>query len=106
MASVLIVNDQNLQRLGLRILLTAEPDLTFVGEAAGGAEAVRLSAALRPDVVLLATPPPDTAGIEAIRRITRPVRLLPDTPDSARADWLPPRVQAVTYESSLVRPAA
>ncbi|MFF4732766.1 LuxR C-terminal-related transcriptional regulator [Streptomyces mirabilis] len=92
MVSVLIVNDQSLQRLGLCMLLTAEPDLTVVGEAVRGAEAVRLSAALRPDVVLMATPSPDTDGIEAIRRITRPVRLLPDAPDSARPDRLPPRV--------------
>ncbi|MCX5094003.1 response regulator transcription factor [Streptomyces sp. NBC_00365] len=92
MVSVLIVNDQSLQRLGLCMLLTAEPDLTVVGEAVRGAEAVRLSAALRPDVVLMATPSPDTDGIEAIRRITRPVRL---PPDSARPDRLPPRVLVV-----------
>ncbi|MER6160466.1 response regulator transcription factor [Streptomyces sp. NPDC001868] len=92
MASILIVNDQSLQRLGLRMLLTAEPDLTVVGETARGAEAVRLSAALRPDVVLMATPSPDTDGIETIRRITRPVRLIADAPDSARTDRLPPRV--------------
>ncbi|MFF5140623.1 LuxR C-terminal-related transcriptional regulator [Streptomyces sp. NPDC013157] len=92
MASILIVNDQSLQRLGLRMLLTAQPDLTVVGEAATGAEAVRLSAALRPDVVLMATSSPGADGIEAIRRITRPVRLLPDAPDSAGAVRLPPRV--------------
>ncbi|KUN83290.1 LuxR C-terminal-related transcriptional regulator [Streptomyces griseoruber] len=99
MASILIVNDQSLQRLGLRMLLTAEPDLTVVGEAATGAEAVRLSAALRPDVVLMATPPRDAAGIEAVRRITRPVRLLPDASDSARADRLPPRVLVLASTS-------
>ncbi|MFE1980178.1 LuxR C-terminal-related transcriptional regulator [Streptomyces mirabilis] len=96
MASVLIVSDQSLQRLGLRMLLTAEPDLTVVGEAARGAEVVRLSVSLRPDVVLMATPPLDAEGIEAIRRITRPVRLLPD---SARADRIPPRVLVLASTS-------
>ncbi|MGW1619793.1 LuxR C-terminal-related transcriptional regulator [Streptomyces sp. NPDC002172] len=99
MVSVLIVNDQSLQRLGLRMLLTAEPDLTVVGEAVRGAEAVRMSTALRPDVVLMATPSPDTDGIEAIRRITRPVRLLLDSAGSASADWFPPRVLVLASTS-------
>ncbi|GGN76584.1 hypothetical protein GCM10011579_057850 [Streptomyces albiflavescens] len=53
MVSVLVVNDQSLQRHALRLLLTAEPDLTVIGEATGGNEAVLASTALRPDVVLL-----------------------------------------------------
>ncbi|MER7180698.1 response regulator transcription factor [Streptomyces hyaluromycini] len=96
MASVLIVSDQSLQRLGLRMLLAAEPDLTVVGEAARGAEVVRLSASLRPDVVLMAIPPFDAECIEAIRRITRPVRLLPA---SAGADQVPPRVLVLASTS-------
>ncbi|MER5348643.1 response regulator transcription factor [Streptomyces mirabilis] len=96
MASVLIVSDQSLRRLGLRMLLTAEPDLTVVGEAAREAEVVRLSVSLRPDVVLMAIRPFDAEGIEAIRRITRPVRLLPD---SARADRIPPRVLVLASTS-------
>jgi DNA-binding NarL/FixJ family response regulator len=77
MVSVLVVNDQSLQRLGLRMLLSAESDLTVVGEAAGGAEAVAMSAALRPDVVLMDIRLADTDDIEVVRRIARPPRLLP-----------------------------
>ncbi|KUN83498.1 response regulator transcription factor [Streptomyces griseoruber] len=59
MPTVLIVNDQKLQRPGYRLLLDSEPDLSPIGEAADGAEAVRLATALRPDVVLMhPTPPP------------------------------------------------
>jgi DNA-binding NarL/FixJ family response regulator len=77
MVSVLVVNDQSLQRLGLRMLLSAESDLTVVGEAADGAEAVAMSAALRPDVVLMDIRLADTDDIEVVRRIARPPRLLP-----------------------------
>lgn len=72
MVSVLIVNDQSLQRVGLRMLLAVEPDLSVVGEAVSGAEAVGMSAALRPDVVLMDIRLAETDDIEAIRRIARP----------------------------------
>ncbi|MGW2912759.1 LuxR C-terminal-related transcriptional regulator [Streptomyces asoensis] len=72
MASVLIVNDQSLQRVGLRMLLAAEPDLTVVGDTASGSEAVALSAALRPDVVLLGGVGPGTDDLGTIRRIAHP----------------------------------
>ncbi|MEV1082260.1 response regulator transcription factor [Streptomyces sp. NPDC050211] len=69
MVSVLVVTDQSLQRLALRMLLAAEPDLSVVGEAASGAEAVRLSAELRPDVVLVDGRLAQADGIETVRRL-------------------------------------
>ncbi|MCI3275365.1 LuxR C-terminal-related transcriptional regulator [Streptomyces cylindrosporus] len=72
MTSVLVVHDQSLQRLGLRMLLAAEPDLIVVGETASAFEAARMAAELRPDVVVMGGRASDADGVEAIRRITRP----------------------------------
>ncbi|MET9658626.1 response regulator transcription factor [Streptomyces sp. NPDC006510] len=69
MTTVLIVDDQTLQRLGFRMLLEAQPDISVVGEASQGQEAVRLTAELRPDVVLMDVRMPGVNGIEATRRI-------------------------------------
>ncbi|WP_411152899.1 LuxR C-terminal-related transcriptional regulator [Streptomyces sp. A30] len=95
MVSVLIVNDQSLHRYALRVCMTAEPDLVVVGEAASGADAVTMSAALRPDIVLMAGRPSERYGIEAIRRIARPSHL-PEPLAPTDAAGPPPRVLVLT----------
>ncbi|WP_212743128.1 response regulator transcription factor [Microbacterium sp. 2FI] len=68
---VLLVDDQELIRLGFRLVLEAESDIEVVGEAADGDEAVRAVAALAPDVVLMDIRMPRADGIAATRAIVR-----------------------------------
>jgi len=69
MTTVVIADDQPLQRLAVRMLLDGAPAMTVVGEAGNGAQAVRVAADLRPDVVLMDVRMPGVDGIEATRRI-------------------------------------
>ncbi|WP_030457340.1 response regulator transcription factor [Kitasatospora sp. NRRL B-11411] len=68
---VLLVDDEELIRFGLRAVLDAQPDLEVVGEAADGAEALGLVRTLRPDVVLMDVRMPGLDGLAATRAILR-----------------------------------
>ena len=71
MISVLIADDQDLIREGLRMLLEAEPDLRVAGEAGDGAEAVSAVRQLDPDVILMDVRMPRMDGIQATARLAR-----------------------------------
>ena len=68
---VLLADDQALVRSGFRLMLEQQPDFTVCGEAADGAEAVRLAEDLRPDVVLMDIRMPNLDGIAATERLVR-----------------------------------
>jgi DNA-binding NarL/FixJ family response regulator len=68
-ARVVIVDDHELARAGLRAMLTSEPDLVVVGEASDGAEALERCRALAPDLVLMDVRMPTLDGLEATRAI-------------------------------------
>ena len=67
--SVLIADDQELMRMGFRMVIDSQPDLSVVGEAGDGAEAVAAVARLQPTVALMDVRMPVMDGVEATRRI-------------------------------------
>jgi len=69
MTTVLLVDDHPVVREGLRGMINAENDLTVVGEAGSGAEAVAMADSLRPDVILMDLRMPDVDGVTATARI-------------------------------------
>ncbi len=71
MISVLLVDDQQLIRQGIEILLDAEPDISVVGQASNGQEAIERTAALHPDVVLMDVQMPVMDGVTATAEIVR-----------------------------------
>ena len=73
---VLLADDHNLIRAGLRLVISQEPDFQVVGEANNGRQAVEMARELKPDVVVMDIGMPDLNGIEACRQV------LDDVPDT------------------------
>lgn len=71
MISVLIADDQDLVRVGLRMLLEAEPDLAVAGEAGDGGQVLTRARLLDPDVILMDVRMPGMNGIEATSRLVQ-----------------------------------
>lgn len=69
MITVLICDDAPIVRMGLRMVVASEPDMTVIAEATNGEEAVTAAQQINPDVILLDIQMPGVDGIEAARRI-------------------------------------
>ncbi len=66
---LLLVDDHDVVRTGIKMLLESQPDLVIVGEARDGAEAIRLSKSLVPDIIVMDLTLPDISGIEITRQL-------------------------------------
>jgi len=69
MIRLLLVDDEAMVRMGLRLILEAEDDLRVVGEASNGVEAIDQASRLQPDVILMDVRMPRMDGVEACRRL-------------------------------------
>src|SRR5215470_17637425 len=67
--SVLLVDDHNLVRRGFRRMLEEEPDMTVVGEAGDGTEAIKLARELKPKVIVMDSAMPGASGLVGPRKI-------------------------------------
>jgi two-component system response regulator NreC len=70
---LLIADDHAILRQGLRRILEAEPDMSVIGEAATGVDAVKRARQLKPDVVIMDISMPEQDGIESMRQIVKTV---------------------------------
>ena len=66
---LLLVDDHEVVRTGLRMLLESQSDIKILAEAGTGAEAIQMAKELKPDVVVMDITLPDITGIEATRRL-------------------------------------
>jgi len=107
---VLLVDDHQVVRRGLRTFLEVQDDIEVVGEAADGADGVALAEELRPDVVLMDVKMPGMDGVEALRRLRdldNPARVLIVTSFTERRTVVPAlRAGAAGYVYKDVDPDA
>jgi DNA-binding NarL/FixJ family response regulator len=68
---IVVVDDQELMRLGFRMVINSQSDLKVVGEAADGAQAITAARVLQPDLILMDIRMPDVDGLQASRQIMR-----------------------------------
>src|ERR1043165_309071 len=86
MITVLIVDDHDMVRFGIKQWLESEPDIRVVAETARGADALQLVTVLKPNVLLIAMRLPDKNGHEVIRDIRAAALTLPILAMSGYAD--------------------
>jgi DNA-binding NarL/FixJ family response regulator len=67
---ILVVDDHEVVRQGIRTILSARPDWDICGEAVNGQEAIKLAEDLRPDAIIMDITMPIMSGLEAARQIT------------------------------------
>jgi len=85
MIKVMLVDDQNLVRKGVRSLLELSDEMEVIGEAADGAEAIRTIPEIQPDVVLLDMRMPGLSGIDVLKELSK-------------TDQLPPTIILTTFD--------
>ena len=99
---IMLVDDHEIVRQGIRTLLEAHEDLEVVAEASGGVQAVEMARAYTPDVIVMDVRMPDGGGVEACRAIkdevsgTQVIMLTrsPMTTLSSTRSWLVPRASS------------